>query len=314
MNELELSNVSKIGEPSASIITVASKLPPRDLAKVENDLRAAIQNNPALAEICIYCKPVGKDKKGRQTFATGPSIRFAEIGQQCFQKLWVNGVIDRDNKRVMATVVCFDLLTLNVYYGVSSRSIIGHNGLYSEAMIETTSNAAFSIARRNALLQAMRPQIEACMEEAKNAAIKKWCKAGAAINLKEALIALANDYNKRWGTTAEQLTKLVEEEGSPEDQLIMVIGVRNYLIDNPTAYEDVFGNKPKAQGKTTEATKQTEKQRYNTLCLQLDGAGKEAVKKEIISEFCGKIAKGEKEFEEADFASINALLEKELAK
>jgi hypothetical protein len=314
MNELEISNVSKIGEPSASIITVASKLPPRDLAKVENDLRAAIKNNPALAELCIYCKPVGK-KYGRQAFATGPSIRFAEIGQQCFQKLWVNGVIDNDNKRIMATVVCFDLLTLNVYYGTCSKSIIGRNGMYSPSMVETTSNAAFSIARRNALLQAMRPQIEACMADAQNAAIKKWCK-GDVANADEATRALAVDYTRRWGTTSDQLEKLVEEEGSPEDKLIMVIGVRNYLIDNPDAYEDVFGVKAKPQGKagTAEPPKQTPKQKLATVMLLMEQGKLMENANEITAEYCGRIGKDIKEINEAEYDELVKLLEKELPK
>lgn len=313
-NELEQSVVSRIGEPSASIITVASKLPPRDLEKVEKDIRAAIANNPALAELCIYCKPVGK-KDGRQQFSTGPSIRFAEIGQQCFQKLWVNGVIEQDNKRVLATVVCFDLLTLNVYYGTCSKSIVGRNGLYSPSMIETTCNAAFSIARRNALLQAMRPQIEAAMVEAKAAAIKRWCK-GTEINMAEAWKALADDYKKRWGTSEAKLKELIAEEGSPEDKLIMLIGIRNYLIDNPDSYEDVFGCKA-APGKAGQAASEeppkiTAKQRYNTISLQLDSANKSDLKTEIVMEYAGRINKAVKDFDESDYEALCKCLEKEL--
>lgn len=306
--------LQKIGEPSASIITVAANLPPRDLVKVENDIRAAIKNNPSLAELCIYCKPVGM-KNGRQAFSTGPSIRFAEIGQQCFQALWVNGTVDQDNKRVMATVVCFDLRTLNVYYGTSSKSIVGRNGLYSPSMIETTTNAAFSIARRNALLQAMRPQIESVMEDAKNAAIKRWC-VGDKIDHKDAYKALHADYQRRWGTTVDQLNSLVAEEGSPEDKLIMAIGVRNYLIDNPDSYEDVFGAKPKATSGNSvpEPLKQTAKQQFNTLCLQLDSAGKEEDRKELVNEYCAAVAKSVKEWSDEDYSAANNQISAFLAK
>jgi len=316
MNELEaVTNITRIGEPSASIIKVASSLPPRDLVQVEKDIRGVLINNPELAEICIYCRPVGK-KDGKQQFVTGPSVRFTEIGQQCFGRLWVNGYAETDPKRVLATVACFDLLTLNITFGTCSKSIIGRGGQkYSQNMIELTTNAALSIARRNALLQQMRVQLEATMGDAKASVIKKWCKNGDIKN-DEAWRAISDDYKKRWGTSAADLKKLVENEGSPEDKIIMAVGVRNYLMDNHDGYEDVFGKKAVPQ-KKSESTgpgtgSTTEKQKYNTLSLQLDSVGKTEEKNEIIDEVCGKIAKGITEFSEADFVILNKALAKEM--
>lgn len=314
MNELDnVTNISRIGEPSANIIKIAASLPPRDLVKVENEIRAVLVNNPELAALCIYCRPVGK-KDGKQRFKTGPSIRFTEIGQQCFGRMWVNGFAETDPKRVLATVACFDLLTLNITFGTCSKSIIGRGGQkYPQTMIELTSNAALSIARRNALLQQMRVQLEATIGDAKAAIIKKWCKNGDHKN-DEAWRAISDDYKKRWGTSASDLKKLVENEGSPEDKIIMAVGVRNYLMDNHDGYEDVFGKKAAPQKKSAVSSESgtTEKQKYNTFCLQLDSAGKTEVKDEIVGNFCEKIAKDVKEFTEVNFAMVNESLAKEL--
>ena len=314
MNELDtVTNISRIGEPSATIIKAAASLPPRDLVKVENEIRSILANNPELAEICIYCRPVGK-KDGKQRFVTGPSIRFTEIGQQCFGRMWVNGFADTDNKRVLATVACFDLLTLNITFGTCSKSIIGRGGQkYNQNMIELSTNAALSIARRNALLQQMRVQLESTMKDAKASVIKKWCKGEDQKN-DEAWRSISDDYKRRWSTSASDLKKLVENEGSAEDKIIMAIGVRNYLMDNHDGYEDVFGKKaaPQKKSAVSSETETTQKQKYNTFCLQLDSAGKTEVKDEIVGNFCEKIAKDVKEFTEFNFALVNESLEKEL--
>jgi hypothetical protein len=308
---LEMSGLEKIGEPSAAILTVASKLPPRDLALVEKNIKAAIATNPELAASCIYCRPVGRDENSRQKFAIGPSVRFTELGQQCFGRLWLNGFSEIDNKGVKATYMCFDLGTMNITFGECSKSIIKSGGQrYSDTMVETVTSAAMSIARRNALTQQMRPQLESCMVDAKQAAIKKW---NADLDGDKALAAIHSDYHRRWGTLVEQLKELMESENSPEDKLILIIGIRNYLIDNPTAYKDVFGCEAVASKAKKEAVKQTEKQKFATLKLQLETAGKVDALKIRIDTFASVIAKAEKEFDEADFKQINTELEKLLA-
>jgi hypothetical protein len=305
-NEIEVSSLSKIGEPSASIIKVAATLPARDLVQVEKNIRGALQNNPSLAVECIYCKPVGKED-GKMQFATGPSIRFTELGQQCFGRLWVNGFSENDGKRVSSTVMCFDLSTLNITVGTHSKSIIGKFGKYTDGMIETTTNATFSIARRNALLQQMRPQLESCMSDAAAAAIYRW---SDKCDHAEAYRAISADYQKRWGTTPAQIKSLAEREENKDDQLILLIGVRNFLIDNPDKYSDVFGNQPAKQGKSqSEPPKQTEQQKYNTLKLQIEGYGNAQTMSEILSEYMGKVAKGEKDFDDADYKILNGELE-----
>ena len=304
------SNIAKLGEPSAAIIMAANKLPPRDLVLVEKNIRGALLNNPVLAEQCIYCRPVGKDKETkRQNFSTGPSIRFTELGQQCFGRLWLNGNLDVDFKSVRATFMCFDLWTMNITFGTCSKSIFGSGGMrYPDGMVEVTGQAAMSIARRNALTQQMRPQLESCMIDAKNAAIKKW---SDKLDGDQAFKALLADYQKRWGTTDKMLKELVADEGTPEDKLILIIGVRNYLIDNPSAYKDVFGVDPGnlKTGKTADAPVQTEKQKYNTLALQIEAAGKKTDMDEIVSEFMGKIAKGLAEMDESEYEKLCAKLE-----
>jgi hypothetical protein len=228
---------SKIGEPSASIIKISMTLPPRDLVQFEKNVTSVVQSDPEIAESCIYFRPVGK-KNERQTFATGISIRLAEIGHQAYGDMWVNGYVEENEKTVEAIVKCFDLRTRNITFGRCTKTISGKHGRYKDSLIETTKSAAFSIARREALSQQMRPQLQKAMFEARKVAIKQWSATG---NTTDAYNALFKDYEKRWKTTSKQLKALAETETNPEAQVMLLIGIRNYLIDNPDEYSSVFG-------------------------------------------------------------------------
>jgi hypothetical protein len=262
MNQsVSLSTEVRLGDPSATIIEAAAKLPPRDLVLVEKAIVSTIERGtPELAESCVYCKPVGK-KDGRQTFAIGPSVRLTEVGQQSFGSLWVNVVIDIDRtaKRIDACAKCLDLRTLNVYYATASKSIAYRDGgVFSDAVIENLSNGTASIARRNCLLQAMRPQLVEAESAAKRKVIAKWAGGGDGKTLDntaytKAFNAIAEDYRKRWGTTPEQLRDLVADESSPDDKLWYIVGIRNFLLDNDDKYADVFGETAKPDHSSAKA-------------------------------------------------------------
>jgi hypothetical protein len=309
-NELELSQ--KIGEPSASIIKVASTLPPRDMLKVEKDIRAIATSNPEIAEQCIYCRPVGK-KDGVQHFAFGPSIRLNEIGQQCFGRLWVNGVEEQSENRVKAAVMCFDLATLNITFGTCSKAISGKHGKYPQSLIETTTAAALSIARRNALTQQMRPQLDSILVDIKKTIIGKWCggditEKNRAPKLKEAWDKIALDFKKRWNILENMLSEVVANEDSHEDKLIYLIGIRNYLIENPDDIKDVFGKEP------PQPQPKTPRQQYDSLKLLLQAKGKGDWVTSIINELSGIAKRSENDFNEHDIDHLIKLMSEELSK
>ncbi len=305
------SAIAKIGEPSASIIEVAMKLPPRDMVAVEYKLRKTVTANPKLADMCLYCKPVGKNKaSGLQTFATGPSVRYAEIGQQCYERLWVQGNVEEINNSITATVVCFDLSSLNITSGTSSKSIIGRNGKFSESAIENTRNACLSIARRNALEQQMRPQLEAVMEDIKRIIIDQWCK-GDSRDSKSALAYLAEDFKKRWGTTNDEMAKITSEKADMDDRIVLLVGIRNFLIDNPDKYFDVFGRQPTEFKKNEEMTI---KQKFETIKFQLKSKGMDSVINEIVKGIVDVTGIEETAFTEENIQTCINQMKEELTK
>jgi hypothetical protein len=279
MNEQKIPEtaLARIGEPSASVISMAMKLPPRDLIKFEKDITAVVQSSPEIAESCIYFRPVGK-KNGKQQLASGVSVRLAEIGQQAYGRLWVNGNVDEFPATVEANVACFDLGTLNITYGRCSKSIVGRNGKYPLSVIETTKAAALSIARREALAQQMRPQLEKAKMEARKIAIKQWSAKG---DCTEAYNALFADFSKRWKTDTKQFKAVAETETNKEAQIMLLIGIRNYLIDNPEEYSSVFGgsspksgiepNQEAAPAQTTIIPPATKEQQAEFMARQTSG-------------------------------------------
>ncbi|MFH0794505.1 MAG: hypothetical protein V2A74_10795, partial [bacterium] len=63
-----------------------------------------------IAESCVYNRPVGKDKNGLNTYATGKSVRMAEIVASCFGNLRAGSMlIEATEKRVVARGFAHDL-------------------------------------------------------------------------------------------------------------------------------------------------------------------------------------------------------------
>jgi hypothetical protein len=237
---LEVRTTTAMAEPSSQLIETISKLPPRDMEVVQNSILHMVTVNPKIAEAAIYCRPVGKSN-GRQKFAIGQSIRFCEIGQQAFGYILVDSRVERDKNSINATTKVFDLKTCNIYHGYCSKSILKRDGTrVSSSQEEVMVSAALSISRRNGLIQAMKPQLDALMDDVKRAALSAWCKDGN-FNSVEAKKAIAQDFKTRWGTESVDLQKLTEDEKTEEDKTILALGVRNFLIDNPESYYDVFG-------------------------------------------------------------------------
>lgn len=296
-NEIATTSQNMLMEPSASLVETCSKLAPRDLVQAEKNIRAVVLSSDEIAEMCIYCKPVGKNSAGLQSFATGVSVRFAEIGQQCWGDLWVNGTSEIIDDRVEANVICFDLRTRNITPGRCSRSIVGKYGRFKESVVENTVAACFSIAKRNAIEQQMLPQLLSIMPDIKKRVIKKWSfdKEPTPAN---AWAQLLGDFSRRWGTTNNELTALTGDKAEADDKILLIVGVRNYLLDNPTKYKEVFGKEPAEFKKQEKATPQQE---FQTIKHQLVAKGKAAVVNEIVGGIVDVTGNEEAAFTEDNF-------------
>ena len=123
---------------------------PRITSRVQKAITDLATLDELTAEECMYSVPrAGKTIEG-------PSIRFAEIIQQCFGNNRVASRIvriDLKDKVVEAEGVFFDLENNTATAARIRRRITDKHGrLLNEDMIQQTGNAAASIARRNAIL------------------------------------------------------------------------------------------------------------------------------------------------------------------
>lgn len=121
---------------------------PRNLTGAMATCRAMASMSVAVADSCEYALP----RDGKQI--TGPSARFAEILAYNFGNCRVEGrIIEIDKKHVTAQGVFHDLEGNGAISVEVKRRITNKSGqTYGDDMIQTTCQAAISIARRNAIL------------------------------------------------------------------------------------------------------------------------------------------------------------------
>lgn len=144
-------------ELSQQIATAKSH--PRNEDAALNLLATLACRNDAVAEACMYTLK-RKDKDGGVNWITGPSVRFAELLNYCWGNTRAGArIIDDTGKAVIAQGIAYDLqrntgLLLEVRRSVTTSS----GARFSADMVNVTSNAACSIALRNAIFDCI-PQI-----------------------------------------------------------------------------------------------------------------------------------------------------------
>ena len=132
-----------------------AKAYPRTLTRFKEKAKELATYDEVTAESCIYRRPVGKDKSGRQTFAEGMSVRLAEIVFSCFGNLRAGSrVVEQTESYVKAQGVCHDLEN-NVYVTCECiESTIDKNGKpYPERMRVLIAKVAAAKAFRDAIFK-----------------------------------------------------------------------------------------------------------------------------------------------------------------
>lgn len=133
-------------------ITTARKYP-RSIKRSRDELMELVTLTEDVARECVYALPRKQD--GKRVMIEGPSARFAEI----LAHSWGNAragarVIDDHGDFVTAQGVFHDLeKNVAITYEVKRRIINKDGHRFSTDMIGTASNAACSIALRNAVLK-----------------------------------------------------------------------------------------------------------------------------------------------------------------
>jgi hypothetical protein len=134
------------GEIDIQIAT--AKRFPRSVSLAIKEATSLATLNEDVAESCFYALP--RDGKTVE----GPSARLAEIVASCWGHMRIEArVVDEDEKFVTSRGTAWDLQrNVAIAYEVRRR-ITGKKGKFNDDMIGVASNAANSIALRNAILK-----------------------------------------------------------------------------------------------------------------------------------------------------------------
>jgi len=141
-------------EHAAMVATANAQGNRRKLADFESKLMAYANHSQPVALMMFYSLP----RAGKQLI--GPSVRFSEIVVPCWKNCAVAGRVVGDAQNTATAQGVFIDYESNIRNSVEvPRRITDKDGKrYSDDMVITTSNAAMSVARRNAVLKGGVPQ------------------------------------------------------------------------------------------------------------------------------------------------------------
>ena len=146
-------NVLDVQERATIDIQISTaKHYPRSLETFTRKAVAYATIDEDTAESCIYRRPVGKDKNGKQTYAEGMSVRTAEIVGSCFGNLRVaSRIIEQTDRYVKAEGVAFDLESnFSANSQIIEPTVDKYGKPYNERMRVVIAKAALAKARRDA--------------------------------------------------------------------------------------------------------------------------------------------------------------------
>jgi hypothetical protein len=236
---LAVLNASEIDRQIAT-----AKAYPRTLSKFRKEAFDLITQDEEAAAMCIYALPRGKEKNPdtgawEKKIIKGPSARFAEI----LGYTWGNckfgaRTISEEQDFVTAQGVFFDLeKNVSISYEVKRRIVNKDGERFNADMIGVTSNAACSIALRNAVLKGIPKALWKGLYTAAEKTIM-----GTAETLSDRR-ARQIDLFKPFGLTAEHLCKLLEVGGVSDirgDEIVTLNGILTSLREGETTVEQLL--------------------------------------------------------------------------
>lgn len=239
--ELLPENAHSLDRAAIDLQVATAKRYPRSITKSLQEAQELATADEGTAGECFYVLP----RAGKKI--QGPSARLAEIMAHSWGNLRVQGAIVSEGKRhVTALGTCWDM-ERNVAYRVEvQRPILDKHGTrYKDDMIGVTSNAAISIALRNAVFKVIpRTYTDRVYKAAQLASVGK----GTMDQKRTAAI----DWFSKQGIKPEQIYRLLEVDGLDDvgiEEIITLRGVVNAIKDGDTTLELVF-NPPKSSAES----------------------------------------------------------------
>lgn len=217
---------------------------PRDIMKVKKAVGDLACIDQETAKACFYSKPLGKNKDTqKEEFATGPSIRLAEIVATQYKNIrFGSRIVETGEKWVTVQGITMDLennisYTADVQRSIWSAKSGGYR--YSQSMIETTTKAAGAIAVRDSIFKVIPLGLFAAeLKKIKATATG----ANSGVPIEERLIKAFSQF-KVYKVTPEQIMEqlgIKSAAEATEEHLETLIGLFNAIKDNEITPEDAF--------------------------------------------------------------------------
>jgi len=215
---------------------------PRSIAVFRKEMLELVTLSEPIAEACIFAVPRGKEQvngKWVQKFIEGPSVRFSEMLISAYGNCRSGARIIGEEKDFVIAEGFFHDLEKNVAVKVEiKRRIIDSKGKrFNSDMIGVTGNAASSIARRNAALQAIPKALWLEMYEAAKL---------TAIGDSKTLVArraASIEYFQKMNVTAETIIEFLGVAGLEDiglDELAILTGIKTAIKEGSTTIDKAF--------------------------------------------------------------------------
>ena len=225
--------LEQLERAQVDIQVTTAKRYPRSVTKFHQDAETLACQDAETAQQCFYrLKRSGK-------FLEGPSVRMAEIVQYCWGNIQAAArIIDIGEQELTAQGVCFDC-EKNIRQSIEvKRRIVTKDGRrFNADMIQTTSNAAISLALRNAIFRVVpRALIQPIIEKAKATSL------GKGKTIEQQRDSAVKWYTER-GVDEKQLMAALGKTGREDlgvDDLINLRGMASAIKDGETTMEEAL--------------------------------------------------------------------------
>lgn len=221
----------------------------RSVTRFRNDAKTLCTQDEDVASECMYAL-----RRGGKTIE-GPSARMAEILVYAWKNCRASSRIVAEDYRFVTAEGVFIDLEANVGIRVEvKRRITDKDGKrYGDDMIGTTSNAACSIAMRNAVLKGIPKAFwNGAYAEARSTAV------GDQKTLASRRASMLDAFAKQ-GVTQEQVLNHVGRAGVDDidlNDLSVMIGVFNGIKSGELRIDEAFGPKPEKKQSPVDAMKE----------------------------------------------------------
>lgn len=213
---------------------------PRSITKALRDAGSLACLDEETAESMLYTL-----KRGGKLIE-GPSVRLAEIMSHSWGNLRVDAdIVGEDKTFVTAMALCWDLeKNVGIRIRVKRRITDKHNKRYNDDMIGVTSNAAISIALRNAVFKVIPHSLtNRIYKDARAASLGK----GTLEQKRTAVL----EYFAKLKVKPEEIFAVLDVKGIDdimEDQLVTLRGLANAIKEGELSVETVFRSSGKSDG------------------------------------------------------------------